>query len=204
MMGVGRALIFVIAASVLGLNGLHASAATLPLNGAVNFYVKAGVADFYFDVSPPTLPDYFSCLCEAEAYVEATFDVYDKNGNQIWPDPKNPFWGNDDQEIFFSINCPVGWCSSLAEGGDSGAVIYSNLPNGRYTVDIGSDSWCENCDAFSYSIRGDVALTPAPRTLPLFAGGLGFLVLLSWCRRNASCWATLPGSVWQRRPFQTI
>ena len=151
----------------------------LPDNGSVVFYDSTGEATFSISLlSTPTFnsADPFT----AYYFVQATFLLYDANGNQISP-PFTIYNDTFDPEVAVeaaACNCYLGPLppSSLS---------YVGLPDGFYTVDIISSAACSECQSpLGFELLGDIPPTPVPSALPLFATGLGAMYLFGSRRKR--------------------
>lgn len=155
---------------------LPSRASTLPQNGIVHFYTITGEVDLFIaSANLPGLPDAFICFCFAQEEVLAQFSLSNQLGQTMTPDdigPHDLYGVPYDTAKIWAINCPPGFCSGFDGGFEVTEVEYTNLPAGPYTLSI--SSYC-GPDPCSYSLSGDITLTPLPATLPFFAAGAALI-----------------------------
>jgi hypothetical protein len=152
----------------------------LPDNGSVVFYDSTGEA--MFGISLLSTPTFNSAdLFTAYYFVQATFLLYDANGNQISP----PFTIYNDT-FDPQVEVEAAACNCYLGPPPPSSLSYGGLPDGYYTVDITSSAVCSDClSPLTFELLGgDIPPTPVPSALPLFATGLGAMYLFGWRRKR--------------------
>jgi hypothetical protein len=154
----------------------------LPDNGSVEFYDSTGEATF--NLSGGAELDY-SAAAGSYYYIQATFLLYDVNGNQI----ALPLYDGcyvcgpvPSAELYETVaNTPY-----LGPDPVRTTLQYAGLPDGYYTVVITSSTTSENLlSPLTYTLTGDICpITPIPAALPLFATSLGLMSLFGWRRKR--------------------
>ena len=109
-----------------------------------------------------------------------TYDIYVSGG------PQNGYWFSNTIADYVMINGPQDYGVSNNGGGYIEWWLVAPLAAGVTTANISySTFFCQACGNYSVTGNsGDIAATPLPATLPLFASGLGALGLLGWRRKR--------------------
>lgn len=109
-----------------------------------------------------------------------TYDIHVQGG------PQNGYFFSNTIANFVALNGPQTYEISNFGNGFIEWSLVAPLTAATTKADIsGSEFFCQACNNYLVTgTSGDIAATPLPAALPIFASGLGALGLLSWRRKK--------------------